>query len=167
LSTQHQGVTIEDLAARAIAKGARLGDDPASTIREYVARGVLRPAPSAGPEAGAATFDDSHVWTILLIGEDLKAGYTLDQVRERMGSNVYLSERGLSFVRSHRGAPVPEDAFVPGRALTRGEMAVILHWLIESVPDPNEVRRLLGSMLVLDTGEPAVSLDAFADEWEA
>ena len=146
-------ITLEELSEYAVARGAALGDNPVRTLQEYVACGILRPKPGQGQDR--ELFDESHLSVILLVQEDLAAGYTLEQIRARMKSPVYLSGPGLEFVRKHKSSSVPDDAFLPGRPLTRGEMAVISVMLLDAGLDASEAQRLFESMFLLETGEPA------------
>ena len=102
-------MTLEELAEYAAARGAALGDTPVRTLQEYVGCGILRPKPGQGQDR--ELFDESHLSVILLVQEDLAAGYTLEQIRARMKSPVYLSDQGLEFVRKHKSSSVPDDAF--------------------------------------------------------
>ena len=145
-------MTLAELSEYAVAHGAALGDDPVRTLQEYVACGILRPKP------GQALFDESHLAVILLVQEDLAAGYTLEQIRARMKSPIYLSDAGLEFVRKHKSSSGPDDAFPRGRPLTRAEMAVIAVMLLDAGLDASEAQRLFESMFVLGTGEPAFHL---------
>ena len=158
-------MTLEQLAEYAAARGAALGDNPVGTLHEYMGAGLLRPKPGQG--RGRELFDESHLAVIWLVDGDLAAGYTLEQIRDRMASNVYLSEQGLAFIRKHRSPTVPGDAFVPGRALTRAEMAVISMTLLDAGLDASEARRMLESMFVLETGEPAFHRRAGHGEGDA
>ena len=102
-------MTLEELAEYAAARGAALGDTPVRTLQEYVACGILRPKP--GQRQDCELFDESHLSVILLVQEDLAAGYTLEQIRARMKSPVYLSTKDWNSFGSTSRHPYPTMPF--------------------------------------------------------
>ncbi len=110
-----------------------LGKNPARTIRFYMSKGLLEsPNIIYKGKIKQADYSVNHLTRLQLINIYKKKGFTLDKIKNIMNGSIYLSNKGLEFIKTLRKKyDIPNNAFQKGKPITKRESAYILYNYVE------------------------------------
>lgn len=160
MSDRPELMTVSELARKAVEAGIYLGKNPVRTLHYYKSFGLLRPWILQDGAVRRAMYSEDNLVTLRLIEEAKSKGLRLRDIRKDLDQSLYLSDSGRNFIARFK-TEYPDSAFSVGSAVTREEIAFLLHraflnMLLKDIPG------FLNEALVLADGRPAIDSRTWA-----
>lgn len=146
-------LTAGELADLAVECGIHLGKNPRRTILYYKSMDLLRPEIVQEGSARRAYYSKNHLVILRVINEmKNNKGQTLEEIRQALRDQVFLSDYGRAFIEKYR-IEIPDNVFQLGEPLNYAETAFLISKAISIMP-PEETLRFLSKAVVRSHGQP-------------